>query len=70
MHGMTERRVKQMSCEHDKVYAPAIVSTNPTRRRWICRKCGERGIDIVCEHGEEYHKLRKAWNTRKKEDNT
>lgn len=39
-----------MSCEHEKVYAPYVLTSNPPQYPWVCKLCGERGTD----YGEYY----------------
>lgn len=36
------------NCNHDKVYDNQNLLTSfPPQRRWICRLCGEEGVDPV-----------------------
>lgn len=41
--------VKNMSnCEHDKVYDKQhVLMTLPPQVKWICRKCGQEGIEVL-----------------------
>jgi len=32
-------------CDHEKVYANYVLTSNPPQYPWICKKCGEKGID-------------------------
>jgi hypothetical protein len=32
-------------CTHEKVYANYVLTSCPPQYPWICRKCGEKGID-------------------------
>ena len=32
-------------CQHEKVFAPYILTSNPPQYPWICRKCGYRSVD-------------------------
>lgn len=34
-------------CKHEKVYDNNILTTNPPQQNWVCRKCGERGTEVV-----------------------
>ena len=48
-----------MICKHDKVYNTRMVLTTfPPQQAWICRKCGEEGIDIMWgQEADEYNEL-------------
>lgn len=35
-----------MNCDHDKSYSQNILLSHPAKRRWICRKCMDEGIDV------------------------
>jgi hypothetical protein len=52
------------TCEHDKVYGDHILTSNPPKYPWICRKCKARGNDIGAGTGErgEYEKVLRAAN--------
>lgn len=46
------------NCEHDKVYAPYALMTNPPQYPWVCRKCKRQGFDRGEYHdSSEYHRL-------------
>ena len=32
-------------CTHDKAYDHNVLLSDPPKRRWICRKCGEHGVE-------------------------
>lgn len=32
-------------CDHEKIYAPITLLTNPPQYPWVCRKCGAGGRD-------------------------
>lgn len=52
-------------CLHEKVYANHILATNPPRRPWVCKKCGERGMDVVGNIDmNEYDKFKKFLSKR------
>ena len=36
---------KETLCVHEKVYADFCYPTNPPQYPWICKKCGEKGIE-------------------------
>jgi len=36
-----------MNCEHDKVYARFLLLAYPPQRPWVCKKCGEVGIELT-----------------------
>lgn len=38
---------KPEPCYHLKVYENCILTSNPPQQRWICSKCGEKGIDTI-----------------------
>lgn len=38
-----------IECNHDKVYAGYILTTDPYQRPWICKKCGIRGLEVECK---------------------
>lgn len=44
---------------HHKVYKRELLSTNPPKRKWICRYCGEQGIDQLGGYApiDEYEKF-------------
>jgi hypothetical protein len=48
-----------MTCNHEKVYAPFVYTTYPAQHPWICRLCGEQGVDAdeVYNDPKEYYKL-------------
>lgn len=37
----------ESKCEHIKVYNNKILASWPPQQDWICRKCGEKGREIV-----------------------
>jgi len=50
-------------CNHDKVYQHVMVLSNPPMQRWICRKCGEEGIDTIGTAGTmEYLELKEKFS--------
>ena len=57
---LLEERSK--SCKHDKCYSPiVIVTVNPNRRQWICRKCFKEGSEeiVTIKDKYEYFRLKK-----------
>jgi hypothetical protein len=32
-------------CEHDKCFAPFVLTSDPPQYPWVCRRCGARGTD-------------------------
>lgn len=34
-------------CQHEKVNANCILTSHPPQSPWICKKCGERGADVI-----------------------
>ncbi len=52
------------NCEHDKVYEPLMLLSIPPKQRWICRKCGEEGIDtagVPTTFADEYTYIKKKF---------
>lgn len=47
------------SCDHDKLYAPYVMASNPPQFPWVCRKYRERGVDrgAYRDAGAEYERL-------------
>jgi hypothetical protein len=45
--GAKERPVKptDQPCQHEKVYADHVLASYPPQMPWICKLCGERGLD-------------------------
>lgn len=37
----------ESNCQHDKVYADCILTSNPPQRDWVCRKCYAKGRDTI-----------------------
>jgi hypothetical protein len=33
------------NCNHDKVYADFVLTSNPPRTPWVCSKCLEQGME-------------------------
>ena len=40
-------------CDHDKIYEDKILLSYPAKRNWICKKCGERGQEVIGEYYKE-----------------
>ena len=47
------------TCQHNKVYADYILTSNPPKIPWICSKCGEKGIEeyVAIEKKLDYEEL-------------
>ena len=52
-------------CIHDKVYANCVLTSNPPQYPWICKKCGEKGIDHGMDWTTEYEDLVKKFEVEK-----
>lgn len=52
-------------CEHEKVYDNQHILTSfPPQVRWICRKCGHEGIEVVgppTSFANEYDVIKKKF---------
>jgi len=46
-------------CDHDKVYASYMLTSDPPLYPWICRKCGAEGTDRGQPHKDEYAELKR-----------
>lgn len=44
--GMSKNNKCKSYFDHDKIYAPYILSSYPLKHSWICRLCGESGVDV------------------------
>lgn len=55
-------------CVHDKVYSQYVLATFPAQHPWICRECGEEGVDMepMPDFGE-YDRL-KAEKAKREEE--
>lgn len=51
--------------DHDKCYCQTILLSYPPQYPWICRICGEQGVDHadVIIHNE-YEELKRKWNQK------
>ena len=55
-------------CKHeDKAYANFLLTSHPTQQQWVCKKCGERGTDILghCAAVSEYEDIIKHFKQEK-----
>jgi hypothetical protein len=49
-------------CDHERIYENAIALEFPPMHRWICRKCGQEGVEKVFSHDDmEYRKVKRQW---------
>lgn len=49
-------------CFHQKVYDNKQLMSNPPQQRWICKSCGEEGVDVVGKiEWNQYDELRKKF---------
>ncbi len=49
-------------CFHHKVYENVVLACDPPKQRWICKSCGEEGIDVVGNiEWNQYDELRKKF---------
>lgn len=56
---------KQEECEHEKVYAPFVLTSFPAQHPWICKKCGYEGVDRDSwPEGPSYDELRSKFGKR------
>ena len=48
-----------MNCNHEKVYSPYVHASFPAQHPWICRVCGEKGVDTDTYYNDpkEYFEL-------------
>ena len=61
---------KQKDCDHEKVYANYILTSDPPRYSFICKKCGFKGV-VACEDIEiidEYEELDKKFKKDNKKE--
>jgi hypothetical protein len=51
-------------CNHDKVYANHVLTSNPPQYPWICSKCGTTGRDVTFDDnkGPTYDDLNKQFH--------
>jgi len=40
-------------CNHSRVYASSILTSDPPQRKWVCSKCGEKGTQTFGAPREE-----------------
>jgi len=55
-------------CQHEKVYASYILTSNPPQYPWICKKCGLRGFDMGILTYDEYGEIIKQFELRPPDD--
>ncbi len=47
-------------CKHtDKSFSPNVLMSNPPQYPWICRKCGEEGVDRELVLDNDLKKLKR-----------
>lgn len=53
------RPTAAVPCEHEKVYAGHVLTSDPPQHPWICRKCNARGADRSgsLRDEQEYNRL-------------
>lgn len=57
---LPEIKPASLICEHDKAYAGWILTSDPPKTQWICRKCHKQGMDEGVQSsrsGEDYRIL-------------
>ncbi|MDD3141287.1 MAG: hypothetical protein PHX08_20280 [Lachnospiraceae bacterium] len=51
------------NCEHDKVYDNQhLLPSFPPQVRWICRKCGQEGVEVVGPPASFANEYEAIWN--------
>ena len=50
---------------HEKVYSNIVLTTYPCQRPWICKICGQEGIDVN-SIPESYESIREKFDKSKK----
>jgi rubrerythrin len=56
-------------CKHEKVYSNAYLTSNPPKRKWICRKCGYiefETIQMPKEPEESFEKIAERFHGKNK----
>ena len=54
-------------CKHtDKSFSPNVLMSNPPQYPWICRKCGEEGVDRELVLDNDFEEIKKKFKERKK----
>lgn len=63
-----EQEIKNTKpCNHSKVYANYVLTSNPPQHPWICSICGEKGVDMESINiNNEYEELIKIFNKESK----
>jgi len=54
-----------MTCIHDKSYSPTQLLSNPPKIPWICRRCGERGVDTKPYIHNDYYETIEKFKEKK-----
>ena len=59
-------------CEHDPCFSNYVLTSDPPKHPWICRKCGAEGVEIgkaqdLSEYGRLRHQFGKDDQTEKDE---
>ena len=50
------------TCIHERVYNSGLALLIPPYKEWICRKCGDTGIEAIEESdGKEYNELKEKF---------
>lgn len=49
-------------CKHEKVFANFILTSNPPQYPWVCKLCGETGVDQGLFQKNEYEEIMKYLN--------
>ncbi len=44
---LTEEAEIVFNCNHDRAFAPWILTSDPPQQQWICRSCLEEGVEIL-----------------------
>ena len=61
---------KTEQCAHEKVYASYILTSHPPQQPWVCRLCGEEGIDRLGGKlkTDEYEKTKRHFKAKRRKN--
>lgn len=52
-------------CKHKKVYSPITLTSNPPQHPWVCKECGEEGIDMGEYIHNEYAEIKEKFRGKR-----